>query len=292
MNAKKFGVKAGALTYWSLGQETDPDKLETGLSQLGLPRFAPEPRTWLMALKAAMAKVFNRPEEMIRPLKKAKNNGYTVVIEEKGENANNYSHKVNCKVDDSGNVTVSSGFVSWDDEQRLQELTRHFKRVLPAASVGKMLTEIVVQHYGGCPMREHGGIYFCPETRYDDWVNVIAAVGNAACEGTSNDVSVVALEMNAMTLRDVRKAITREMVSETEAMQKELAENDLGERAIANRINRAEAQLARIEEYETLLGETLGVCRENVSAAVDALAAATAIQDDSDVFADVLAAAM
>jgi hypothetical protein len=82
------------------------------------------------------------------------------------------------------------------------------------------------------------------------------------------------------------------MVAETETMQKELAENDLGDRAIANRINRAEAQLARIEEYETLLGETLEVCRENVSAAVDALAAATAIQDDSDVFGEVLEVAI
>ena len=70
MNATSpFNVAAGAMTYWSLGQQTDPDILRNGLGQLGLPDYAPKPRTWLTSLKAALAEMFAKPEELIRPLK-------------------------------------------------------------------------------------------------------------------------------------------------------------------------------------------------------------------------------
>ena len=42
MNTSSFNVTAGAMTYWSLGQQTDPSILQTGLSQLGLPNYVPK----------------------------------------------------------------------------------------------------------------------------------------------------------------------------------------------------------------------------------------------------------
>ena len=46
MNATTpFNVAAGAMTYWSLGQQTDPQILTNGLSQLGVPDYSPKPRT-------------------------------------------------------------------------------------------------------------------------------------------------------------------------------------------------------------------------------------------------------
>ena len=73
--ATPFNVAAGEMTWWSLGQQTDPDILQNGLSQLGLPDYAPKPRTWLMSLKAALAEMFAKPEELIRPLKHKQHNG-------------------------------------------------------------------------------------------------------------------------------------------------------------------------------------------------------------------------
>jgi hypothetical protein len=64
----------------SLGQQTDPDILQNGLSQLGLPDWAPKSRTWLVSLKAALAEMFAKPEELVRPRKHKQRNGYTVVI--------------------------------------------------------------------------------------------------------------------------------------------------------------------------------------------------------------------
>ena len=76
MNATPFNVTAGGMTYWSLGQQTDPEILQNGLTQVGLPNYVPKPRTWLMSLKAALAELFAKPEELIRPLRHKHRNGY------------------------------------------------------------------------------------------------------------------------------------------------------------------------------------------------------------------------
>lgn len=197
--ASPFNVAAGAMTYWSLGQQTDPDILTNGLGQLGLPDYAPKPRTWLTSLKAALAEMFAKPEELIRPLKHKNRNGYTIVVECKGEYENTYSRTVNACVDKEGRVSVTAGVA---DRNELQRLTKHFHRVLPSSSVSDMLTNIIHEQLGGISLKSNGGLYFIPEDRIGAWQNVIMVVEAAAVEPTTNDLSVVPLEMNAMTLRD------------------------------------------------------------------------------------------
>lgn len=286
MTITRFNVAAGAMTYWSLGQQTDPDILQNGLSQLGLPKYAPKPRTWLMSLKAALAEMFAKPEELVRPLKDKHRNGYTVVVEEKGEYDNQYSRTVNACVDENGDVSITAGYA---DCHELQQLTYHFRRVLPASSVSDMLTDIIHGQFGGISLKASGGLYFIPEEHVGKWMDVIMVVETAAVNETSNDLSVVPLEMNEMTLRDIKRSISREIESASERLRKDITENDLGDEALLNRAVRASELRDRIRQYEAIVSEVLEVCHQHLETAVQAFSVASAVQEDDEVYDGVFA---
>jgi hypothetical protein len=281
-----FNVTAGAMTYWSLGQQTDPDVLQKGLRQIGFPDYVPAQRSWLMSLKAALAEMFAKPEELIRPLKDKTVNGYTVVVEHKGATDNLYQRTVNAKADENGDVAITVGYA---DEQELQQLTNHFRRVLPSASIAATLTDIIRDKLGGIAMKDNGGLYFIPEQSVGKWMDVRMVVEASAVQPTENHISVVPLEMNEMTLRDIKRQICREMESEAEQLRKDIAENDLGDKALLNRAVRASQLRDRIRQYETILGEALGVCHQNLDIAIQAFSVASAVKEDKDVFGGVFA---
>ena len=286
MNTNSFNVAAGAMTYWTLGQQTDPEVLQNGLRQLGLPNYAPKPRTWLMSLKAALAEQFAKPEELIRPLRHKHRNGYTVVVEAKGDSENSYSRSVNACVDKEGQVVVTAGNA---DCYELQRLTGHFRRVLPAASVADMLTDIIHGQLDGVALKAHGGLYFVPEQHVGRWMDIIMVVEAAAVSPTSNDLSVVPLEMNEMTLRDIKRSITREMEAAAQRLRTDITENDLGDKALLNRAVRASQLRDRVRQYEAILGEALEVCHQHLDTAIQAFSVASAVQEDDEVYDGVFA---
>ena len=284
MNA--FNVASGSMTWWTLGPQTDSQILHVGLTQLGLPNYAPKSRTWLMSLKAALGEKFAKPEELLRPLRHKHRNGYTVVIEDKGEHDNTSSRWVNVGVDKEGQVSVTAGHADCGEVQRL---TNHYRRVLPAASVSDMLTDIIHGQLGGISLKANGGLYFIPEEHLDQWKNVIMVVEAAALEPTSNDLSVIPLEMNEMTLRDIKRSITREIETAAERLRKDITDNELGDEGLLNRAVLARELRDRIRQYENILDEALVVCHQNLDTAVQAFSVASAVQEDDEVYEGVFA---
>jgi hypothetical protein len=230
--------------------------------------------------------MFAKPQELIRPLKHKQRNGYTVVLEEKGDDENFYTRRVNASVDEEGRVAITAGYA---DVGELQHLTNHYHRVLPSASVSDMLTEIIHNRFGGISLRSNGGLYFIPEEHVGKWQDVIMVVEAAAVEPTANDLSVVPLEMNEMTLRDIKRSITREVESASERLRKDITENELGDQALLNRAVRASQLRDRIRQYESILGEALSVCHQHLDIAVQAFSVASAVQDDDEVYDGVFA---
>lgn len=281
MQLKSMSEHAGGITWWSLGSETDPDGLLHRFEQLKLPKYAPEQRTWLMSLKAALTDHY--PGKMIRPLKKREKNGYSVVDEIKGEDENEFPAIASATITDKGEVIIRSGEMSVSE---LQDKANHFRRVLPASSVSAVMIEIITNVLGGITMRDGGGIYFIPEENVGRWMNIATAIEESACEGASNNVTICPMETNEMTLRDIHDAIVREVGNEAAAIRKELADNDLGYRAIENRVQRSSALFSRTKQYEALLGKTLDACREALRPTLQALQAAKAEQEADEVFED------
>lgn len=281
MTVSALTANPGGFSYWNLGRETDPDILLPRLEALGLPAFAPEHRSWLMSLKAALSETFSQSEDMVRPLKSRSNDGYLVVTEERGRDNNTYVKKVHAKVDEAGSVVVVSGECNVFD---LQRKTNHFRHVLASEAVSKTLVAIATGHCKGIGLREAGGLYFIPDEHVGLWMRVLRAVEDSAVGNSKNRCSLIPLEINEMTMRDIREAIVKEICNTADHIMDDLRDNELGERAIENRAARAKVAVGRMKQYEALLGETLTQCRESLRAASTALSAAVSIQDANDAF--------
>lgn len=275
-------AQEGALTYWSLGAETDPDILIPGLESLGFPKFAPEPRTWLMSLKASLTDQFTH--NMVRPLKSRTANGYTIVKEIRGIDENNYPRIGNARIDTvTGDVEVTHGELN---AEQLQDKTNHYRRVLPGASVSSTLVELLNDSLGGIALRQNGGVYFVPDHNAGVWMEICELVERAATGASKNAMTVIPLEMNDMTLRDIKEAIVHEVTTETARIRRDIAENDYGDRAISNRISRSTELIHRVRFYEDLLGEVLDTCREALIQTSIATTSAVASRQDNEVFED------
>ena len=152
-----------------------------------------------------------------------------------------------------------------------------------------MLTDIIHGQFGGIALKTNGGLYFVPEEHVGKWMDVIMVVEASAVKPTTNDLSVVPLEMNEMTARDLKRSICREIETEAERLRKDIAENNLGDEALLNRAVRASQMRDRIRQYEQILGEALGVCHQNLDIAIQAFSVASAVKEDDEVFEGVFA---
>lgn len=236
-----------------------------------------------MALKAAMMRHYDKQEQLVRPLRSRLNNGYTVVVEKKGDLGNEFTTEVSLKVDADGDLEVTNGYVDYDDRLTLQRLIHYFRKMLPAASVSDMLISIVKDRLGGVNLKDRGGLYFIREQQIADFEQVRIAVEGAASKDTQNCVSAVTLELNDSTMRDIHHNLTREVKAEMDAINAELAANDCGEQALSNRVERCVTAMNRMKQYESLLGQTLTDCRDALRVSFAALAAAQAAKD-ADIF--------
>ena len=104
--------------------------------------------------------------------------------------------------------------VMWSTGNEVREM-----KVQADAPVSQMLTDIIHKQFGGISMKTNGGLYFIAEEHVSKWKDVIMVVEAAAVEPTANDLSVVPLEMNEMTLRDIKRSITREIESAAERLR-------------------------------------------------------------------------
>ena len=281
MNEATIELRAGTMTWWTLCPETDPEKLADGLDALGMPKMAPNPRTWLMSLKAAMCECFDKPEELVRSLDKKQQNGYVVELEEKGVDDNCYSKQFKAAIDSDGHVLTEG----WDDRTSdLQSLACHYRRVLPAASVSKMLTDVITSLHGQS-LKASGGLYYLPESAEAKWAAVVAVVEGAACRGHTNDLTVCSMPMTAQTARDLKRSITQTIRTESARIAQDLANQELGAKALSSRLTEADSLRDLIREYEDILNDTLSVCHEHLDTALKAGAVADAIQEHDDIFA-------
>ena len=280
-------LKTGYITYYTMGQQTDPNILKNGLKNLGYDGYTLNPRSWLLSLKAALSERYK--ETLVRSLKKREDNGYTVVKEVKGYDENKYPRLFNAQVSESGIVTcVHAG--PEVDVKKIQERTDHFRSVLPGDTVSKVLVDILQNDLNGTSMRDGGCIYFVPNESIDKWRAVCDVVQSAAVGGTFNKTTCNKMERSDDTLRDIRDSIIDEVKRDTEIIRSELKENDLGKRAITNRVNRSVEIAKRVQFYENVLGEALDECRGALAETSQAAAFATAQQENQDVFDDLFEA--
>ena len=283
----KIQVSAGgAVVFWSAGP-TQRELLSERLKQLGLGQYAPAQRTDTACLKDVLrgcCRGSHTNDKDVQAHDNPKVNGFEVVDVQRGDERNYYVTDFSARVDENGTVITSHG-LAYANLHEMQKAFDTYRQSVPGTSVGTSLVKILA-HLKGTALRPKGGVYWIPDESLDQWQRVVAAVEEC---GQNTQAYTMTTLMDAEAVRAVRDAVCREVTEAAEALKRDIAEGDLGEKALESRVSQAKSLHDRIEEYTEILGETTDLLHKAVRVPEMAAASAISIQDDEEVFGGVFA---
>jgi hypothetical protein len=262
----------GGIVFWSLTAHSDRGRLLAGWGALGLDRFVPDPRSSVAILKSALEQVYADANVLVRPL--SSRTGWTVVRETRGQEGNGYENALVARICPTSGVVLFNQTTE-ETAKVLAAFSEHVGRV-QAAQVSLALVK-VVQSLGGIRLRPTGAVYWLPGDKLERWADASKAVELAAAGGV-NSAYVVEHPLNAEAVRAVRDALVCEVRTETARIQREIAEGDLGDRALETRRQETAALHQKVRTYEELLGVAIDVLKDSADQAEQADAVAQLLQ--------------
>ena len=248
------GVRvSGAIVSWSLSP-TKREELEKLYDFCGLSNFLPGETTEVAALRAAMEDVKGK-NQRVEALEKPSKHGYEIVLIQRGKVHNDHTTSFTAKVE---NGVVETGW-GYTDTQALQARYDYRKSLLSPSSVSDSLGKLALYMNGTCL---YPGTFWIPQAKMADWEYLAQGI-EAIGEG-KNRMRRLSTVFDEQTMEEVRAAITDEITKAVQAMEAEIGEGELGERALENRKERALELERRVEKYEGILEHSLDDLREEV----------------------------
>ena len=259
----------GAVVFWTASEFTDRDRLRVGLAPLGLAQFLPEPRPPASVLKDALEEALGGSRVLVRPL--ADRDGFTVVKEERGKNANYYATELIARVRNP----VQIDYDPFDDRAiRVNTaFQRHLGRI-PGTQLSACLVRMV-EFLGGTRLRPTGAVYWIPGPKLEEWSAVAQAVEQAS-DGKPSAVYLLRHRLDADAVRAIRDAVVVEVQSATARIAEEVNGGQLGSRALETRKQQAQELREKVLLYEDLLSVGLAELHRAIDSA-DQTAATAAL---------------
>lgn len=294
-------IKAeGGVFYWSLGNDSHYEILESGLRAIGLTHLIPERNTLSAALKSALTKFCCSSKTSITSV----GNGYQVtelVQSEMNETRyvdhkpafvvfpppNGGSHLI-LKDPNTGNQVSEESLkkitdLTFIDKSNKKDmvppehatlhavLCREYSRqlrVVPASKVARVLVGVVRSSLG-VSLRDTGGIYWVSNDHLNLW-NQVRIVIESASE--SNKVYALHTIIDESLCSAVCDALTNNVMAELTKIEKEIEGGFKQERALKARQQRASELRDKVKEYSSILGVAMNALEERVEK-TDTLAA-------------------
>ena len=260
----------GAVVFWTASEFTDRDKLKAGLVLLGLDQFVPDPRPPASVLKDALEETLGGSRVLVRPL--ADRDGFTVVKEERGKNANYYATALTARVRNPDLLTIEYE----PDDDRAVRVNRAFSRHsgrIPGVQLSACLVKIV-EFLGGTRLRPTGAVYWIPGPKLDEWALAARAV-EAAADGKPSAVYLLRHRLDGDAVRAVRDAVVAEVHAASVRIAAEVSAGDLGGRALETRRQHARELRDKVLLYEDLLSVGLAGLHRAIDVADQAAAIAS-----------------
>ena len=260
----------GAVVFWTASEFTDRDKLKAGLVLLGLDQFVPDPRPPASVLKDALEETLGGSRVLVRPL--ADRDGFTVVKEERGKNANYYATELIARVRNPDSPTIEYEPVDDRAIQVNRAFRRHLGRI-PGVQLSACLVKIV-EFLGGTRLRPTGAVYWIPGPKLDEWALAVRAV-EAASDGKPSAVYLLRHRLDADAVRAIRDAVVTEVQAATTRISDDVKAGDLGSRALETRKQQACELRDKVLVYEDLLSVGLAELHRAIDVADQAAATAS-----------------
>ncbi len=255
----------GAITYWTLANNSDLAKLRDHWAAVGMDSLLPERQEGIAVLRAALAEHCLAEPVLIRRL--ANRKALTVVREDCGDAENEYRAVLRAEIADDGSIRTTP------DNPLIADRYAAWCNRLTAARLGSALAH-VVSALGGITLRPAGGVYWLPAKALPDWATIAQGVETASLNCRPNTVYVLRTHADPETVRAVRDGLAAEIDAAVNGIAAELATGELQARAIDTRRQAAHGLRAKIRAYEAALGEALDTVRAKVDSIEQAAALA------------------
>jgi hypothetical protein len=250
---------AGGVTYWSLADTTDSSRLEQEWVARGLdPELLPDLPGPEVALRRA-AKDQVRPHRLVRRLP---DGGWAIVDELVGnadQEALDYRVGLEVHLDAIGRPRFDN---LTGNEPIAAEVQAAFDASLKSLSTEDIAGWLVKRVYaaGAVALRPTGGFYYVPPTTLPGWQQVAAAV----CAASDNAVYDIPAMRTDSVVRAVLDGLQAEMGAYAAKLEEQVAAGTMGEQALRSRAADCERQLAKLEQYDSILGSGLDAIRQRM----------------------------
>lgn len=243
----------GVITFWTKGSFYDFQKLKDGYEALSLGDLAPALSTADANLQYALRKVYDNTGLLVR----SSDGGFNIVKEERGEKGtpNRYEVKHAFWLDGVKHNELMMSPPDYDKAKVVAERFNEFCSLVPLGAVTRSLVA-VVDKLKGIPLSPTGGFYWLPAAAVDTWSQLGRVIEGASAYGQAV-VYLVRHSFDHDAVRAVRDALVADAEAEAKRIEKEVMEDDLGEKALNNRKDQANEIMDKLSLYESILGETL-----------------------------------
>lgn len=271
---------AGVITFWRMAGNMDITALATAWAEEG---FDSDDLPPLPSAAAALRRAVyeqRKNDILVRPLRRADFSGWAVVGEITGETLE-HTPLVHVSVDDFGRLWFEEP--GTDDAalnvQLAQQITDNIKAaynrylgLVTAADASSWLVKRV-HAFAAIPLRDTGGFYFVPFPHSQRWERVAKIIRNA----TPHDVGLIPAMKTDEAVRTILVSLEEEANAEAARMFEDIANGELGERALSTRADRCSVLMRKVADYERLLGVQASALNTRLEELRTSLAAATLV---------------
>ncbi len=266
-------ISAGTISYWRLSGQLNLYRLIGYWPQMGLdPKALPKPPGPAVALGRAV-RMEAGPRMLVRPLK---DGAIWAIVEETVTSPTSLGHRTLCIVGFRDEpVFVREHATPTEYEAMVARIRANFDRQkgeLAPEDISAWMVRLA-KKLNAVPLRDTGGIYFIPRKEADLWRRVATVVEAVS----SHSIFQIPAMRNDEAIRAITDAITQEADAAVSTIAEELT--TLGDRALKHRREACDALLAKIAEYDSLLGVQLQ-CRERVEGLQASIAMALLVAND------------
>ena len=268
MNEKQFSI-AGAVIYWKLAGRSDRATLEAGFNAIGYSSACPAPICNRSALRDALTEHKGRLGKTVLVRQLADVDAFALVDERRGIDANEYEQLATVRVASRDHLSFEG--VSSDLAYAIRQ---SFDVALTTVGQGELSRALVglVDTLHGISLRPKGGIYWLPEAALSTWCELCGYVEQA---GAGSEVWQLRTAMDERAIQAIRDGLSSQILSEAETIRDEIAQGNLGERAIETRRQLCQSRRVKVAAYKALLGESLSDLDSALDAIDEALTDAT-----------------
>lgn len=272
-----FVGAAGATVWWSLHQTTlaelEPVWVAAGLPSALLPPPPTPERRLGRAVREAIrtAPVAGRLEGTPIKRRGAWQVDHADVVDTGGTVAKGVEFLAVARAQIEGDALVLDDLGTLSGYEVCAEIRRIYERdstLLDANDVGLWLTSLIERTFSGIRLRRAGGCYYVPPANAES----LAVVANLLREAGVGEVQLLPTLPSEAAAQAVLSALAAEVGDVTDAVAAEISEGNVGVRALRSRVASLDDLVAKLGDYESLLGSALDSVRQRVT---DAQTAAT-----------------